>query len=77
MLVGDLPMDNDDPFNLDESKNTWVQEGPHLMMLVPQAMFGSLPTSPYQGGPYVMWKGTEYAHIMVPLEKTEPITYAQ
>ena len=50
MLVGDLPMDNDDPFNLDESKNTWVQEGPHLMMLVPQTMFGSLPTSPYRGG---------------------------
>ena len=77
MLVGDLPMDNDDPFNLDESKNTWVQEGPHLMMLVPQTMFGNLPTSPYQGGPYVMWQGTEYAHIMVPLEKTEPIIYAQ
>ena len=76
MLVGDLPMDNDDPFNLDESKNTWVQEGPHLMLLVPQSLFGALPTNPYVGGPYVMWQDSQYAHIMVPLEKTEPIFYA-
>jgi hypothetical protein len=75
MLVGDLPMDNDDPFNLDESKNTWVQEGPHLMLLVPHGLFSALPTSPYVGGPYVMWQGSQYAHIMVPLEKTEPIFY--
>lgn len=75
MLVGDLPMDNDDPFNLDTSKNTWVQEGPHLMLLVPQSLFGTLPTDPYTGGPYVMWQGSQYAHIMVPLEKTDPISY--
>ena len=26
-----------------------------------------LPTDPNRGGPYVMWKGTPYAHIMVPV----------
>jgi len=75
MLVGDIPVDNDDPYNTDESKGTWVQEGPHLMLLVPQALFGTLPRYPYEGGPYVMWEGTDYAHIMVPLEKTTPIVY--
>lgn len=75
MLVGDIPVDNDDPYNTDESKGTWVQEGPHLMLLVPQALFGTLPRNPYEGGPYVMWEGTDYAHIMVPLEKTTPIVY--
>jgi hypothetical protein len=75
MLVGDIPVDNDDPYNTDESKGTWVQEGPHLMLLVPQELFGSLPRNPYEGGPYVMWEGTDYAHIMVPLEKTTPIVY--
>ena len=45
MLVGDIPVDNDDPYNTDESKGTWVQEG------------------------------TDYAHIMVPFEKTTPIVY--
>lgn len=76
MLVGDIPVDNDDPFNTDEDKNTWVQEGPHLMLLVPQGLFGDLPRDPYAGGPYVMWEGSEYAHIMVPLEKTTPLVYA-
>ena len=76
MLVGDIPVDNDDPFNTDEGKNTWVQEGPHLMLLVPQGLFGDLPRDPYAGGPYVMWEGSEYAHIMVPLEKTTPLVYA-
>ena len=75
MLVGDIPVDNDYPYNTDESKGTWVQEGPHLMLLVPQALFGTLPRNPYEGGPYVMWEGTDYAHIMVPLEKTTPIVY--
>lgn len=75
MLVGDIPVDNDDPYNTDESKGTWVQEGPHLMLLVPQKLFGDLPRNPYEGGPYVMWEGTDYAHIMVPLEKTTPIVY--
>ena len=77
MLVGDIPVDNDDPFNTDEDKNTWGQEGPHLMLLVPQGLFGDLPRDPYAGGPYVMWEGSEYAHIMVPLEKTTPLIYAK
>jgi hypothetical protein len=76
MLIGDIPVDNDNPMNLDESKGTWVQEGPHLMVLVPPELFGDLPRTPYEGGAYVMWEGSEFAHIMIPLEKTTPITYA-
>jgi hypothetical protein len=26
-----------------------------------------LPTDPSSGGPFVMWKGTPYAHVMVPV----------
>ena len=25
-----------------------------------------ISTDPHNGGPYVMWKGTDYAHIMIP-----------
>jgi hypothetical protein len=32
----------------------------------------SLPTDPYSGGPWVMWKGTPYAHIMVPTAPMPP-----
>lgn len=47
------------------------------MMLTPDAaQLDALPTDPNNGGPWVMWKGTKYAHIMVPtapMPKTSPI----
>ena len=73
MLVGDQAIDNDDPFNLDRSKGTWIAEGPHLMLLLPESLMSNLPTDPYAGGPYVMFKGTDFVHVMVPLETTEPL----
>ena len=73
MLVGDIPVDNDDPSNLDKSKGTWVAEGPHLMLLMPESLMSNLPTDPYAGGPYVMWKDNEFVHVMVPLETTKPL----
>lgn len=73
MLVGDIPVDNDLPFNTDTSKGVWVAEGPHLMLLLPEELLKDLPTDPYTGGPYVMWEGSEFVHVMVPLEVTEPL----
>ncbi len=70
MLIGDQAVDNDDPFNLDKTKGTWIAEGPHLMLLLPESLMSNLPTNPYAGGPYVMWKGNEFVHVMVPLEVT-------
>jgi len=69
MLNGDANTDNEDPFGTDPNNgHVWVQEGPHLMILVPDAsMLEGLPTDPDAGGPYVMWKGTPYQHIMVPV----------
>ena len=39
------------------------------MVLVPDTaqLEGLLWADPHNGGPYVMWKGTPYAHIMVPV----------
>jgi hypothetical protein len=69
MLAGDEGASNIDPFAAGPTDdNEWVVEGPHLMIIVPDpAMLDGLPTDPTNGGPYVMWKGTPYAHIMVPL----------
>ena len=37
------------------------------MIIVPDAaLLEGVPTDPNAGGPYVMWKGTPYAHIMMP-----------
>jgi hypothetical protein len=30
-------------------------------------MLDAFPTDPNSGGPWVMWKGTPYAHLMVPV----------
>ena len=71
MLVGDVPVDNDDPNNTDPTKGTRVQEGPHLMILLPASMMKDFPRDPYAGGPYVMFDGSEYVHMMVPLTTLE------
>lgn len=73
MLVGDIAVDNNEPFNQDQSKGVWVAERPHLMLLLPASMMKDLPTDPYAGGPYVMWEGNDFVHVMVPLEVTEPL----
>jgi hypothetical protein len=37
------------------------------MVILPDvAQLDALPTDPQNGGPWVMWKGTKYAHIMMP-----------
>ncbi|GAA5644472.1 hypothetical protein [Vibrio proteolyticus] len=69
MLAGDGGASNVDPYAEGMTDdNQWVVEGPHLMIITPdKAMLDALPTDPNNGGPYVMWKGTPYAHIMVPV----------
>lgn len=69
MLQGDMPVSNTDPFATGPTKdNQWIQVGtPHIMVLVSDhEMLEGLGTEPGKGGPWVMWKGTPYAHIMVP-----------
>ena len=70
MLAGDsAPGSNTDPFDTKQDPGeVWVQEGPHLMIVFPDPkMLEGIPDDPNNGGPYVMWKGTPYAHIMVPV----------
>lgn len=69
MLQDDMPVSNIDPFAEGPTPNNqWLQNaGPHIMIIVPSAaLLDALPTDPDNGGPWVMWKGTPYAHIMVP-----------
>jgi hypothetical protein len=52
--------------------NDWGFDPPHVMVLVTdkRALEG-LPTTRQDGGPWVMWTGTQYAHIMVPIASTK------
>jgi hypothetical protein len=70
MLAGDAAgASNIDPFATEPTAdNDWVVEGPHVMVIVPDAaQLAGLPDMPVEDGAYVMWKGTPYAHIMVPV----------
>ena len=68
ILLGDSkPYSNDSPDATDQTKGTWIKEGPHLMIVVSKEMLKGLPSDPASVVPYVMWKDTPYAHIMVPV----------
>lgn len=70
MLDGDaIGASNIDPYaETPTADNQWVIEGPHVMLIVPDpAQLEGLPDTPVAEGPYVMWKGTPYAHIMMPV----------
>jgi hypothetical protein len=71
MLQGDRGASNTDPFATEQTPdNEWVQAGPHLMVITPDpAQLAAIPTDPATGGPWVMWSGTPYAHVMVPVEE--------
>jgi hypothetical protein len=63
---------NTDPFAMKERPdNHWGHHNPHMMIVVPdlKALEG-VPTDPNNGGPYVMYAGTPYAHIMAPISTT-------
>jgi hypothetical protein len=73
MLKGDDGASNIDPYAEGPTDdNDWVEAGPHLMVIVPDATaYDALSTDHTTGGPWVMWAGTPYAHIMVPLGDVE------
>jgi len=71
MLQGDRGASVTDPFakSAADAKD-WVVAGPHIMITTPNtASLAVLPGVPAGGIPWVMWKGTPYAHIMVPVKQ--------
>ena len=75
MMQGDTPVSNADPFATEETGPAdWVTDlGPHLMMVVPnREVLKAISTDHLNGGPWVMWPDTPYAHIMIPLENRGP-----
>ncbi len=71
MLMGDTPVSNSDPYASEATgPEDWVTDlGAHFMMLVPDPkMLEGISTDHLNGGPWIMWPNTPYAHIMIPLE---------
>ena len=69
MLAGDAAVSNIKPSGM-KADGHWV-EGlkAHLMVLVPDhSMFDNISTDPNNGGPWIMWPGTPYVHVMIPID---------
>ncbi len=74
MFMGDTPVSNSDPYTTEPTgKEDWVTDlGPHLMMLIPNTdMLKDISTDHLNGGPWIMWSDTPYAHIMIPIENRQ------
>jgi hypothetical protein len=72
MLAGGTDASNTDPFaTKPTAANHWIQTGPHIMIVGADASFyDQYPRSadPDTSAPYIMWAGTPYQHVMIPLK---------
>jgi hypothetical protein len=71
MLAGGSDSSNTDPYAVAPAEgNHWVTTGPHVMVLNATGMMAGYPDAadPDTSMPYVMWAGTPYAHLMIPVE---------
>jgi hypothetical protein len=72
MLEGGTDASNSDPYaTKPTATNDWIKTGPHLMIVGSKELLAGYPSGakPDTSAPYVMWAGTPYAHLMVPVGK--------
>ena len=70
MLAGGSDASNIDPFATGpEEGNEWITTPAHVMIIMPgdidQTVFS---TNHLSGGPWIMWAGTPYEHVMMPVD---------
>ena len=70
MLQGGSDASNTDPIGMKPPKGEqWLSTGPHIMILVPGKVGSSrFTTDHHSGEPWLMWAGTPYEHVMVPVK---------
>ncbi len=72
MLAGGTDASNTDPYATKPgAENHWGKTGPHVMIVGAEASFYDMyPKSadPDTSVPYVMWAGTPYQHLMIPVK---------
>lgn len=71
MLAGGTDASNTDPFATGPAEgNNWIETGSHVMIVNAGEAMAGYPENPAPDTtvPYVMWAGTPYAHLMIPVE---------
>jgi hypothetical protein len=73
MLQGGSDPSNTDPLATEPAAGEeWVSSPPHVMLLLPEDLDQSVFSTDHASGePYVMWAGTPYEHIMMPVADLE------
>jgi hypothetical protein len=70
MLAGGTDASNTDPYATEPTKGgDWIKTGPHLMIVGSAKALAGYPSGelPDTAAPYVMWAGTPFAHLMIPV----------
>jgi hypothetical protein len=72
MLMGGPAASNTDPFATKPAEGKdWIMDRPHVMIVNFGDSLSGYPTgeeTPDTSRPYVMWGGTPYAHLMIPVQ---------
>ena len=71
MLQDDTPVCNTGPYAKEPKPgDDWVEGvGAHIMVLVPDvSALKNMPMNSKNGGPWMMWADTPYAHVIVPID---------
>jgi hypothetical protein len=69
MLQGGSDASNTDPMATEPAAgDEWVSSPPHVMLLLPGELDPGVFSADHDSGqPYIMWAGTPYQHIMMPV----------
>ncbi len=69
MLAGGHDASNTDPYAGHPGRGGWVVTGPHVMVVGSDSLLANYPSGPHPdtSRPYVMFAGTPYAHLMIPV----------
>jgi len=70
MLEAGVDASNTDPYaTKPTADNDWIRTGPHVMVVGSKEILAGHPSGPKPDTsvPYVMWAGTPYAHLMIPI----------
>jgi len=70
MLEGGSDASNTDPWGTKPADGgKWVETGPHVMVVGSKEILAGYPSGeqPDTKAPYVMFAGTRYAHLMIPI----------
>ncbi|MFA6218344.1 MAG: hypothetical protein WC692_01035 [Erythrobacter sp.] len=71
MLAGGTDASNTDPYAASPAEGSdWIKTGPHVMIVGSEKALKGYPSDPNPdtAQPYVMWSGTPYAHLMIPVD---------